>query len=155
MKKLRVYVDTSVIGGCFDPEFETWSNGLFQNFEKGQLFPLTSDVVAREIARAPLEVQEQFQVFLRFNPEIIQVNAEVIELRDAYLKKAILKARYANDLLHIAIATYANADVLVSWNFRHIVRFDKILLYNAANMENGYRSIQIYSPREVARIEND
>lgn len=35
MKKLRVYVDTSVIGGCFDDEFAAWSNGLVQDFEVG------------------------------------------------------------------------------------------------------------------------
>ena len=71
------------------------------------------------------------------------------------MKKAILKPKFANDLLHIAIATYANADVLVSWNFKHIVRFDKILLYNSVNIEMGYKQIQIYSPMEVARNDKD
>ncbi|HNV72431.1 MAG TPA: hypothetical protein PKO06_22165, partial [Candidatus Ozemobacteraceae bacterium] len=75
--------------------------------------------------------------------------------RAAYQKHAILKPKYANDLLHIAIATYANADLLVSWNFKHIVRFDKILLYNSVNLEMGYRQIQIYSPREVTKVEKD
>jgi hypothetical protein len=40
LKKLRIYVDTSVIGGCFDPEFATWSNGLFKDFEKGIYQPV-------------------------------------------------------------------------------------------------------------------
>lgn len=126
MKKIRIYVDTSVIGGCFDPEFEKWSIGLFQDFEKNSFLPLTSYVVEQEIRLAPQEVQDQFKKFLKFNPEIIKVNDEVLEIRDAYQKKAILKPNSANDLLHIAIATFANADVLVSWNFKHIVRFDKI-----------------------------
>jgi len=54
VKKIRVYVDTSVIGGCFDPEFEKWSNSLFRNFENGILLPLTSIVVEKEIEFAPL-----------------------------------------------------------------------------------------------------
>jgi predicted nucleic acid-binding protein len=155
VKKIRVYVDTSVIGGCFDPEFEKWSNVLFKNFEDKILVPLTSAVVEKEIEFAPAEVQKKFEDFLKLEPEIIQLNQEILEIRNAYLTKAILKPKFANDLLHIAIATYANADVLVSWNFKHIVRFDKILLYNSANIELGYRQIQIYSPMEVARNEKD
>jgi len=155
VKKIRVYVDTSVIGGCFDPEFEKWSNVLFKNFEDKILVPLTSAVVEKEIEFAPAEVQKKFEYFLKLEPEIIQLNQEILEIRNAYLAKAILKPKFANDLLHIAIATYANADVLVSWNFKHIVRFDKILLYNSANIELGYRQIQIYSPMEVARNEKD
>jgi len=53
-------------------------------------------------------------------------------------------------MLHIAIATVAEVDVLVSWNFRHIVRLDKIRLFNAVNLELGYKQLTIYSPREVA-----
>ncbi|MFZ5950190.1 MAG: hypothetical protein ACOYXC_05775 [Candidatus Rifleibacteriota bacterium] len=59
MKKIRVYVDTSVIGGCFDPEFEKWSNTLFKNFEDKILVPLTSVVVEKEIEFAPAEVQKK------------------------------------------------------------------------------------------------
>lgn len=50
---------------------------------------------------------------------------------------------------HIGLATIAEVDVLVSWNFKHIVHFDKIRLFNAVNIEQGYRPLQIYSPREV------
>ncbi len=67
----------------------------------------------------------------------------------------ILKPKFENDLLHIAFASHANVDVLVSWNFKHIVRFDKIRMYNLVNVEMGYRTIQIYSPREVAILEKD
>jgi len=155
MKKIRIYVDTSVIGGCFDPEFEKWSTGLFCDFEKKEFLPLTSYVVEQEIRSAPQFVQDQFKKFLKFNPEVININSEIIEIRDAYLRKAILKPKFANDLLHIAIATYASADVLVSWNFKHIVRFDKIMLYNSVNLALGYKPIQIYSPREVTGIEKD
>jgi len=155
MKKIRIYVDTSVIGGCFDPEFEKWSIGLFRDFEMKTFIPLTSYVVEQEIKLAPQAVQDQFKEFLKFSPEIITINNEILEIRDAYQKKAILKPKFTNDLLHIAIATYANADVLVSWNFKHIVRFDKILLYNSANIELGYRPIQIFSPREVTKFEKD
>ena len=58
-------------------------------------------------------------------------------------------------MLHIAVATIAEVDVLVSWNFRHVVRLDKIRLFNAVNLELGYKPLMIYSPREVITYEDD
>ena len=58
-------------------------------------------------------------------------------------------------MLHVALATVANVDVLISWNFKHIVRLDKLRLFNAANIELGYWSLAIYSPREVALDDDD
>src|SRR3990170_4149829 len=65
------------------------------------------------------------------------------------LRHHILTHKFHNDARHIAIATGAGADLLVSWNFKHIVRFDKIQKFNAVNIEMGYKPISIYSPREV------
>ena len=77
------------------------------------------------------------------------VSAEAMDLLGKYGAKNILGAKFQNDMLHIALATIADADVLVSWNFRHIVRLDKIRLFNAVNIECGYKALTIYSPREV------
>ena len=62
----------------------------------------------------------------------------------------IVPVRFRNDMLHIAVATVADADIVVSWNFRHIVRFDKIRQFNAVNLVAGYTVIAIRSPLEVA-----
>lgn len=67
----------------------------------------------------------------------------------------MLSVRFRNDMLHIALATIAEVDVLVSWNFRHVVRLDKIRLFNAVNLELGYKPLTIYSPREVITYEED
>ena len=67
----------------------------------------------------------------------------------------MLGSRFRNDMLHIALATVAEADVLVSWNFRHIVRLDRIRLFNAVNLEQGYKTLTIYSPREVTTYERE
>ena len=82
-------------------------------------------------------------------PEIIQATDSALELADAYQARKILTPKFYDDGLHIALATIAEADVLVSWNFKHIVHFDKIRLFNAVNLEYGYKPLQIYSPREV------
>lgn len=149
MKIQRVYLDTSVIGGCFDPEFAEWSNGLMQDLRDGLFKPVLSQVIATEIQDAPTPVQELYAELLTLDPEIIEVTGSALELADAYQSRNILTPNFRNDGLPIALATIAEADVLVSWNFKHIVRFDKIRLFNAVNLEYGYKPLQIYSPREV------
>ena len=69
--------------------------------------------------------------------------------QQGYMERSVLGQRFINDMLHIALATIAEVDVLVSWNFKHIVHLDKIRLFNAVNMEQGYKPLTIYSPREV------
>ena len=149
MKIRRIYIDTSVVGGCFDLEFAEWSNGLLQDFRNGTFQPLLSEVIAAEIEDAPEEVQFVYAELIAMNAEILAVEESALELADEYQKRGILTPNFYDDGLHIALATVAEADLLVSWNFKHIVRFDKIRLFNAINTEFGYKPLQIFSPREV------
>ena len=157
MKLQRVYLDTSALGGCFDPEFAEWSNGLLQNFRDGLFKPLLSQVTATELQDAPEKVQAVYAELLTLGAEMNEATESALELADAYQEHRILTPNFYDDGLHIAVATVAEADVLVSWNFKHIVRFDKIRLFNAVNLEYGYKPLQIFSPREVTtygRAEN-
>ena len=81
---------------------------------------------------------------------MLAVTEEVLSSLAAYENHAVLGPRFRNDMLHIALAAVAEVDVLVSWNFRHIVRLDKIQQFNGINLELGYKTLSIYSPREVA-----
>jgi hypothetical protein len=155
MKIQRIYIDTSVIGGCLDPEFAEWSNGLLQDFRNGIFQPLLSDVAAAEVEDAPEEVQAIFAELMSLNAELLTADESALELADEYQKRGILPPNFYDDGLHIAIATVAETDLLVSWNFKHIVRFDKIRLFNAVNIELGYKPLQIFSPREVTAYGND
>ena len=154
MKKLRIYVDSSVIGGCFDPEFEKWSNGLFRDFHVGTLHPVVSEIVDAEMEDAPYKVRDKFTELLALEPEMLNVSQEAIALATEYLKGNIISLDYRDDALHIALATIAQVDILVSWNFKHIVNFGKIRQFNVVNMGLGYNTIQIYSPREVTNYGN-
>ncbi|MFO0828700.1 MAG: hypothetical protein U0572_11385 [Phycisphaerales bacterium] len=147
---LRVYVDTSVIGGCFDKEFELWSNALVRDFRRGRLYPVLSDVTAAEVAEAPAQVRDLHRELLAIADDILTVDKESVDLAADYEAHGVLGRRFRNDMLHIALATVAAVDVLASWNFKHIVRLDKIRLFNQINVELGYRPLTIYSPREVA-----
>jgi len=149
MKIQRIYIDTSVIGGCFDSEFAQWSNGLVHDFRLGNFKLVLSKVVAAEIENAPTKVQALYQDLLTLNPEIISLTDEMIDLADVYQQHKILTPKYYDDGLHIAIATIVEVDLLVSWNFKHMLHFNKIRLFNAVNLECGYKTIQIHSPREV------
>jgi len=155
MRTQRIYLDTSVIGGCFDDEFAAWSNALMRDLRNGLFLGVTSEIVEAEISDAPKKVREKFFEFVRMNPEVLKINQEAIELVNAYLEHQILAERFRNDMLHIALSTIADVDILVSWNFRHIVRYDKIRQFNAVNLQQGYHKLDIYSPREVTSYEKD
>jgi hypothetical protein len=148
VKKPRIYVDTSVIGGCFDPEFELWSKGLVEDFRQGRFALVLSDVTATEIEPAPRVVRELHNKLLSI-AEILPVTEEASAVLAAYEDHKVLSPRFRNDMLHIALATVGAVDVLVSWNFRHIVRLDKMQQFNGVNLELGYRALAIHSPREV------
>lgn len=155
MKIQRVYVDTSVIGGCRDEEFAPWSNGLMRDFRLGNFKPVTSSLVSLEIAGAVEEIRKIYVGLLGLDYELLEVTAEATNLADAYRERGILTPKYYTDSLHIAVATIAEVDVLVSWNFKHIVHFDKMRMFNAANIDLGYKPLQIYSPREVTNYGED
>jgi hypothetical protein len=156
VKKLRIYVDTSVVGGCFDAEFQLWSNAIMEDFRQGRFALVLSDITAAEIQPAPRAVQRLYAELLLI-AEVLPVTEEALRVLDEYEHHGVLGPRFRNDMLHIALATAAGVDVLVSWNFRHIVRLDKMQQFNGINLELGYRPLAIYSPREVTTYgkEND
>lgn len=153
MKISRIYVDTSVIGGSLDEEFKSWSNGLMKDFRLKNYLPVLSELTFDEISKAPDSVKEILRELMQYEPEILEITKSALELSEEYLRKEILTPKFRDDALHIALASLANVDVLVSWNFRHIVHYDKIRLFNAVNLENGLKTIDIYSPREVTNYE--
>jgi hypothetical protein len=155
METQRVYLDTSVIGGCFDPEFALWSRGLLRDFREGTFVPVVSELVAAEIAPAPEAVQRVYADLLEMDAEVLELSDEAEALAARYLEHGVIPPRFEADGLHIALATVAGVDLLVSWNFRHIVRFDRIRMFNAVNREAGYKELDIYSPREVTRHGGD
>lgn len=149
MKITRIYVDTSVIGGCCDFEFKKWSVGLLSDFRRGVFSLVLSSLTDAEIRDAPDEVKKVYKKFRDCEHEFLDLDAESIELAETYIDRGILSSNYRDDARHIAMATVTDVDILVSWNFRHIVHFDKIRQFNAVNLEKGYKTISIYSPMEV------
>jgi hypothetical protein len=153
VKKLYVYVDASVIGGCEDTEFAEASLGLWRLFVKGTFVSVLSEHTLRELQGAPERVRARLLEVPEAHHTILLDTAEADGLPDAYLAHGIVGPGSRSDALHVALATVARVDVLVSWNFRHIVNLGRIRLFNAVNVEQGYGPIEIRSPREV--LEDD
>src|SRR4030067_2944902 len=108
MKRLRVYVDTSVFGGCLAPEFAEWSNALMEDFRSERFALVVSDVTASEVAMAPAAIRTVFSELLEI-ADSLPVTEEALELLRAYQSHRILGRRFRNDMLHGAIATVAEA----------------------------------------------
>jgi predicted nucleic acid-binding protein len=154
IKNLRLYADTSVFGGVFDSEFMEPSKTLFQQIRSGQFELCVSEVVKREIELAPEQVRNFYAEYADL-AAMLPITRECLELREQYITKGIVSRKYLDDALHVAVATVSGCDIMVSWNFKHIVHFEKIALYNAINRINGYREIFIYSPLEVITYEDE
>ena len=81
--------------------------------------------------------------------EYVPETQEARSLRDCYVAAGIVGPAQVNDALHVAQTTVARADVIASWNFKHIVHYDKIRLFNAVNLREGYSLVDIRSPMEI------
>lgn len=153
--KERIYIDTSVVGGCFDEEFERWSNNLIEEFVQGIKIIVISDLTYRELELAPDYVRKVLNDISDDYIENVFINIEAKNLAEKYLEETVLSEQYYEDALYIALATINKVTALVSWNFKHIVNLNKIRKYNSVNLKNGYQILEIRTPREILKPEND
>lgn len=147
--KLRVYIDTSVIGGCLDDKFSDPSKRLMAQFKLGKMIAIVSDITLKELVSAPIKVKQVIEDIFCENIEKVSLTDEVIELSELYMAEKVVSHKEMIDARHIAIATIHHANVLVSWNFKHIVNLKRILGYNSVNLKNGYPQLEIRTPQEV------
>lgn len=152
IKSILVYVDTSVFGGVFDEEFKSDSIRFFELVNKRYFKIVTSYVVKEEIDLANIKVRTFFN---SLTDEMVYYEAtnEATFLRNQYIKAGILTENSLSDALHVAIASTSQTPLIISWNFKHLVNFQKIPLFNAVNLSFGYTNIGIYSPKEVIEYE--
>ena len=149
MKKLSIYIDTSVVGGCFDEVFKDFSVAFFDMAKCGDIFLLVSDIMIAELAGAPTHVQNILESIPGDFIEEVESTTESTFLRDCYLDAGVVSQKSRVDAYHVALATVNQADVIISWNFKHIVHLDKIKGFNSINLREGYKTLEIRSPLEV------
>jgi len=142
----RIYLDTSVFGGYFDAEFEVWTKILFEKIIEGRYRVIYSELTEKELTSAPTEVKNLLVSLNIADIEFIEVSKEAISLAEQ---------TSISDCIHIALATLYHADILVSWNFKHIVNISRIRGYNSVNYKNGHKLLEIRTPREILEYENE
>ncbi|MCX6326448.1 MAG: type II toxin-antitoxin system VapC family toxin [Bacteroidia bacterium] len=153
--KQRLYIDTSVFGGFFDEEFSEFTKPLFEKLQNGEFKLLFSAVTQDELSTAPDRVRKLVTNLKTENTEFIETNNEAVELATHYIAEKVVGQTSFADCLHIALATVSRADYLISWNFKHIVNVQKIRGYNAINIKNGYRELEIRSPRDFMTYDDN
>jgi len=131
-----------------DAEFTLGSAAFFNQVRLQRIILVISVTIQEEIAAAPEPVRELFQEFAQA-AQIVDVSPDARALQRAYMINGIVPAKYETDALHVALATVARCDAIVSWNFKHIVQMNRIRQYNAVNQLPGYNAIAIHTPREV------
>jgi hypothetical protein len=146
---LRIYVDTSVFGGVLDEEFRAASRGLIKRAVRGEVRFLLSGLAVEELTNAPQGVKDAISSIPRQNMERVPVGAEARSLAAAYVTARVVPAASEGDALHVAAATVAGANLIVSWNFKHIVNYRRIQLFNSVNLAMGCPLIDIRSPLEL------
>ena len=151
----RYYIDTSVFGGYFDSEFEETTKRLFNQIVKQGIKIIFSELTSNELVNAPDKVKDFVNSLPDDTLELIEIVDEALDLADLYIKENVVGKTSREDCFHIALATINRADVLVSWNFKHIVNLSRIRGYNSVNLKTGYPTIEIRSPLDLIDYENN
>jgi predicted nucleic acid-binding protein len=153
--KQRIYIDTSVFGGYYDREFEAYTIPLFERINNGEFIVLLSAVTQDELENAPENVQALVKNLRNEYTEFLDTLDDAVDLATEYVAEKVVGQTSYADCLHIAIATVNRADFLISWNFKHIVNIQRIRGYNAINIKNGYKQLEIRSPRDFQKYEDN
>ncbi|MCP9291338.1 type II toxin-antitoxin system VapC family toxin [Gracilimonas sediminicola] len=146
---MRVYLDTSIFGGFFDKEFRKETKRLFELFEQEKLSPVISAITVDELYEgAPERVIQLLTSLKATKLETLELTENCELLADKYIEEKVVSEKYFEDALHVAISTVYKVDVLVSWNFKHIVNLNRIEGFNIVNNSLNYDEIEIRSPKE-------
>ena len=150
----RVYIDTSVVGGIYDEGFDVFTKMFFDKAFRGEIKLIISELLEEELINAQRRVKDFFRTLPSKQLELVRLTKEAIELAEMYIDEMVVGETSRADCRHIALATLNTADVLVSWNFQHIVNLKRIRGYNSVNLREGLHTLEIRSPQELMEYEN-
>ena len=150
----RIYIDTSIVGGYFDKEFEDATKSLFSRLENGEIKFVVSDLLELELVDSPEHVKTLLNKFQAGHFERTLLTEETMILAENYINGKVVGKTSIEDCRHIALATICKVDVLASWNFKHIVNLERIKGYNSVNLRHGYSLLEIRSPKDLINYGN-
>lgn len=153
MKKLKLYLDTSIFNFAFADDAPKEKEITLKFFsEIGGYEAYISEVTIEEINRTPEEAKRKqlFEFMTEYDLKELSFDKPAKILADKYIQEGVIPQKYQEDAFHIAIASVNNLDAVISWNFKHIVKLKTKIEVVGINLFMGYKEIEIYSPWEVA-----
>ena len=156
MRKLKIYLETTMFNYYFDEDRDAHSDTvkLFEEVSKGKYIAYTSEYVIDELLEAPEDKRDKMLNLIKnYDITVLRANEDAERLAEIYVDETIIPLKYRMDGIHIAIATVNELDMILSLNFKHIVKKKTIELTELVNIKEGYRKIDIYTPMEV--VENE
>lgn len=159
MRKLKVYLDTSVVSYLNQedaPERMQETLRLWELFRQGQYQVYISDIVIQEINNCKEDKLQILRDYLKqIEYDIIETDNRTIELAEKFIDFGILRQKSFDDCQHIAAAILAGCDIIVSWNFKHIVNVKTIRGVKVITTLEGYKDLLIYPPSVLLESEEN
>ena len=156
-----IYLETTVFNFPFSddaPQYQADTLRLFAEIKAGKFKPFTSEYVTQELesTRDVKKLEQMKALIADYGITVIPVSDDVGRLADVYVESGIIPKKFVTDALHIAAATVAGLDYIVSLNFRHIVKHKTIIETEVINAREGFKRVFIHTPAEVIDYaEND
>ena len=154
-KVKRVYVDSTAVGGKFNTRIAKQTKPFWDAVDTGEIVVIVSDMLEQEVrdARTPQRVKDFFDTSLKLKAVRIMATKESDELAARYIAKNVVDQSCLADCIHVALATLSHADVLVSWNLKHMVEQSE--KYKNVNKTLGYPEIEIVTPEKFMEAQHD
>jgi predicted nucleic acid-binding protein len=150
MKTLKILLDTSVYSAMLDkrdPIRQKQTQDFWRDIDKYELF--FSTINKEEIEAIKDEkLKNRLKNFLIKGKEL-EITEEVEQIKSFYIKEELIPEKYENDALFLALTTVHSIDILISWNFKHLVKRKTRIGVNLINLKEGYKPIEILAPPEV------
>ena len=159
MKKLKIYLDTSVISHLQAddvPDKLAKTLEFWVCIEQGEYGVYISDLVVAEIEECPEPKRSFLTQKMDMVPlEIIEISDEMVALAEKYVSEGVFSSKYIDDATHVAAASVIGCTAIVSWNFKHIVKLKTIIGVNGINRFMGYGEIEIITPEIIIEEDGD
>ena len=159
MRTPKIYLETTIFNFPFAddaPQYKADTLKLFEEIREGKFKSYTSGYVIQELEAATDTLREnRLQLIDEYDIDVIPINDEAERLANLYIEEGVIRAKYGTDATHIAVATIAGLDFIVSLNFKHIVKRKTKVETRLINIREGYGHIDIHTPAEVIEHENE
>jgi len=154
MRVPTIYLETTIFNFPFAddaPQYRADTLRLFAEIKAGKFRPFTSEYVTQELesTKDTKKLEQMKALIADHGIALIPVSEEIKRLADVYVTAGVIPEKYSTDALHIAAATVAGLDYIVSLNFRHIVKHKTIFETEVINTREGFKRVFIHTPAEV------